>query len=218
MVALVEQTLALHKQLPEAGTPHEKTALERQIEATDGQIDGGPALWADGGGDRDCGRKSRLREGIDLRRKDAMDLIYLDYNCFQRRFDDPSQIKIQLEALACEEIFLRAEIEEIQLAWSFMHEDETLLCPFPNRLNVAFILSTLCKMRIGPVEQIYESALEFQRRSKMTSKDAIHLACAHFIKADYFLSCDNRLVSQAKKLGLEMTILNPVEYIRMEDL
>lgn len=37
----------------------------------------------------------------------------------------------------------------------------------------------------------------FQRSSKMTSKDAIHLACAHFIKADYFLSCD--------------------DYIRMED-
>jgi hypothetical protein len=31
--------LVLHKQLPQAGTPHEKTALERQIEATDGQID-----------------------------------------------------------------------------------------------------------------------------------------------------------------------------------
>jgi len=31
--------LSLHKQLPETGTPHEKTALERQIEATDGQID-----------------------------------------------------------------------------------------------------------------------------------------------------------------------------------
>jgi hypothetical protein len=30
---------SLHKQLPEAATPHEKTALERQIEATDGQID-----------------------------------------------------------------------------------------------------------------------------------------------------------------------------------
>jgi predicted nucleic acid-binding protein len=146
-----------------------------------------------------------------------MDLIYLDYNCFQRRFDDPSQIRIQLEALACEEIFLRAEIEEVQLAWSFMHEDETLLCPFPNRLNVAFILSTLCKTRIGPEEQIYESAQEFQRISKITSKDAIHLACANFIKSDYFLSCDSRLVSQAKKLGLKMTILNPVDYIRLED-
>ena len=30
---------ALHKQLPEAGTPHEKNALQRRIEATDGQID-----------------------------------------------------------------------------------------------------------------------------------------------------------------------------------
>jgi len=39
MVALVEQMLALHKQLPQARTPHEQTALGRQIEATDRQID-----------------------------------------------------------------------------------------------------------------------------------------------------------------------------------
>ena len=39
MVSLVEKILALHKQLPEAATPHERTALQRQIEATDGQID-----------------------------------------------------------------------------------------------------------------------------------------------------------------------------------
>jgi hypothetical protein len=31
--------LSLHKQLPEARTPHEQTALQRQIEATDRQID-----------------------------------------------------------------------------------------------------------------------------------------------------------------------------------
>ena len=39
MVSLVDQMLALHKQLPEARTPHEKTGLQRQIEATDSQID-----------------------------------------------------------------------------------------------------------------------------------------------------------------------------------
>ena len=39
MVALVDQMLSLHKQLPEARTPHEQTALQRQIEATDRQID-----------------------------------------------------------------------------------------------------------------------------------------------------------------------------------
>jgi len=44
----VEKMLALHKQFPKAHTPDEKTALESGlIEATDGQIDGGPAVWAD---------------------------------------------------------------------------------------------------------------------------------------------------------------------------
>jgi len=36
---LVEQMLAMHRQLADAKTPHEKTALERQIAATDAQID-----------------------------------------------------------------------------------------------------------------------------------------------------------------------------------
>jgi hypothetical protein len=35
----VEQMLTLHKQLPKAGTPHEKTTMQRQIEAMSGQID-----------------------------------------------------------------------------------------------------------------------------------------------------------------------------------
>jgi hypothetical protein len=33
MAHLVQRLLALHKQLPEARTPHEKTALQRQIDA-----------------------------------------------------------------------------------------------------------------------------------------------------------------------------------------
>jgi hypothetical protein len=38
MVSLVEQMLGLHRQLASARTPHEQTALERQIAATDAQI------------------------------------------------------------------------------------------------------------------------------------------------------------------------------------
>ena len=83
-----------------------------------------------------------------------MDLIYLDYNCFQRGFDDHQQIRIQMEALACQEIFIRAEEGEIQLVWSFMHEDETILCPFPERKHEASRLANLCALRIGPEEEI----------------------------------------------------------------
>jgi len=39
MVQLVEQMLALHKQLLEAKTGHEQTLIQRQIDATDRQID-----------------------------------------------------------------------------------------------------------------------------------------------------------------------------------
>ena len=39
MVALVERMLALHKQKADVKTEHEKNLVERQIEATDKQID-----------------------------------------------------------------------------------------------------------------------------------------------------------------------------------
>ncbi len=39
MVELVQSMLDLHKQLSSAKTDHEKTVLERQISATDRQID-----------------------------------------------------------------------------------------------------------------------------------------------------------------------------------
>jgi len=62
MALLVEKMLALHKQLPETTTPHEKTALQRRIEATDWQIDGSPAVRSDGGGDRNCGGGEQVNE------------------------------------------------------------------------------------------------------------------------------------------------------------
>jgi hypothetical protein len=39
MAGLVEGMLALHRQLAEAGVPHLKTTLQRQIDAADREID-----------------------------------------------------------------------------------------------------------------------------------------------------------------------------------
>jgi hypothetical protein len=50
-----------------------------------------------------------------------------------------------MEALACEEIFLMAEDKRIEMVWSFMNEDETDLCPFPNRIDEVRRLSLLCE-------------------------------------------------------------------------
>jgi predicted nucleic acid-binding protein len=143
-------------------------------------------------------------------------LVYLDYNGFQRGFDDPTQIRIQMEALACQEIFSRAESNTIQLAWSFMHQDETLLCPFPVRQYEALRLATLCKVRVGPTQAISLRARSLQEQGRLSAKDALHVACAVEINADYFLTCDDPLMRKAQRLQLAMIVLNPVDYVRLE--
>ena len=54
------------------------------------------------------------------------DLLYLDYNCFQRGFDDSSQVRIRMEAAACEKIFDDAESGVVDLVWSFMTKTRTI--------------------------------------------------------------------------------------------
>ena len=147
-----------------------------------------------------------------------MDLVYLDYNCFQRGFDDPRQARIQMEALACQELFVRAEVETIRLIWSFMHEDETLLCPFSERKYEVLRLSVLCKVHVKPDEDIRTLAKALQERGKLAARDAVHLACASHAGADCFLTCDSRLLKQAKRLRLGMEVMNPVDYIRQETM
>jgi predicted nucleic acid-binding protein len=145
-----------------------------------------------------------------------MDLVYLDYNCFQRDFDDLKQVRIRMEALACREIFMKAEKGEIRLVWSFMHQDETILCPFPKRKYEVLRLSELCIVRIGPKDDIYKLAKSYQEKAKFSSKDAIHIACASFINADFFLTCDDRLMNQTRKLEFNTKVMNPIDYIRLD--
>ena len=148
----------------------------------------------------------------------VMDLIYLDYNCFQRRFDDSSQMRIQMEALACQELFNRAEAQKISIAWSFMHEDETLLCPFPERRDFVLELSTICQTRIAPEETIYSLAQILIQQGKFSAKDILHVACAIHAQAKFFLTCDDALLRQTKKLALSLEVMNPVDYIQRENL
>jgi hypothetical protein len=145
-----------------------------------------------------------------------MDLVYLDYNCFQRDFDDQKQIRIQMEALACQEIFKKAEKEKIQLVWSFMHQDETILCPFPKRKFEVLRLAELCKVRIGPGEDIYKLAKSLQRKANFSSKDSIHIACASFINSDFFLTCDDKIINRSKLLEFDMKVINPIDYLRLD--
>jgi predicted nucleic acid-binding protein len=142
------------------------------------------------------------------------DRIYLDCNCFQRGFDDHRQVRIRLEAAACEEVFAEAEAGTVRLVWSFMHEDERALCPFPERAVEAMNLSSLCAVRIGPTEDIRTTALSFQQKATLSARDAVHLACAHSAGADVLLTCDDDFLQRATRVARDLTVMNPVDYVR----
>ena len=62
-----------------------------------------------------------------------------------------------MEALACQEIFTRVEQQtDLELVWSFMHQDETALCPFPDQKIESLRLARLCQRKIGPEQAIYD--------------------------------------------------------------
>ena len=142
------------------------------------------------------------------------DLIYLDYNCFQRGFDDLTQTRIKIEAIACQEIFTQVERNKVTLIWSFMHQDETLLCPFPQRKYAVLAIANICQVKIPPNIEVVELAKLFQQQTKLSSKDAIHVAAAEHIKADFFLTCDDNLIKQTLRLNLQTVVMNPIDYIR----
>lgn len=140
------------------------------------------------------------------------DLVYLDYNCFQRGFDDQSHARIRMESSACEQIFDAADSGWLQLAWSFIHQDENSLCPFPDRKLEVMRLSGLCAVRVDPSAIIRDIALQLTKGVGISAKDALHVASAKHCGAQYFLTCDDRLLKKKNKLKLDLSMMNPVEY------
>jgi hypothetical protein len=139
--------------------------------------------------------------------------VYLDYNCFQRGFDDLRQPRIRHEAETCQQLFALAESHKIELVWSFMHDDETALCPFRTRRHEALRLAKLCRIRVAPQGAIRLQALDFQLQAHLSAKDAVHLACAVFVQAEAFLTCDDSFRKRAARLKLALRLANPFDYL-----
>jgi predicted nucleic acid-binding protein len=61
-------------------------------------------------------------------------------------------------------------------------------------------------------EEVVNIAREISEKG-MKTKDASHLACAIYVKCDYFLTTDDRLL---KYKDGRIRIINPVDFIMME--
>jgi len=136
--------------------------------------------------------------------------IYLDTSALNRIFDDQSQARIYLEATAMQLIFLLIENRAVELVTSDALVFETARNPYDDRR--VFVTEVLQKaiyfQKIDP--DVTTLAQEIEARDRIRGMDALHLACAEISGADYFVTCDDRLI---RRYSGKVAIRIPTEMV-----
>lgn len=137
--------------------------------------------------------------------------VYLDTCCYNRPYDDQTQLRINLEAQA--KLFIQKQIVDgkLDLIYSFISVYENSQNPFAIRKNAIFDFFSNAVIYIDEsnVEVIKQRAGEIMKTGIKT-KDALHVSCAIEGKADYFVTTDIRLPKYSSD---EVKIINPIELI-----
>lgn len=137
--------------------------------------------------------------------------VYLDTCCYNRPYDDQTQLRINLEAQA--KLFIQKQIVDgkLDLIYSFISVYENSQNPFAIRKNAIFDFFSNAMIYIDEsnVEVIKQRAGEIMKTGIKT-KDALHVSCAIEGKADYFVTTDIRLLKYSSD---EVKIINPIDLI-----
>jgi predicted nucleic acid-binding protein len=139
--------------------------------------------------------------------------VYLDSCSLQRPLDGKDQIRIVLESEAVLVIIALCEMAHIDLISSevLLFENQQIT----NTSRRGYALEVLLKASV--FIQIDE---EMKNRGKeladagIMSIDALHLASAEKAEADYFCTCDDKLLKKAKALcEPKMRVVSPIELL-----
>jgi len=135
--------------------------------------------------------------------------IYLDNCCFNRPYDDQTQLRIYLETQAKLHIQSLVYSNKIELAWSFILKFENSRNIFIGKRKAIAQWGELCSIFIGKSEKIRTLAKEIMATG-IKDADAAHVACAIVGNCDYFITVDKRLSKYQDK---RITICNPIDFI-----
>lgn len=136
--------------------------------------------------------------------------IYLDNCCYNRPFDNQSQIKVRLETQA--KLYIQAKIKEgsYDLVWSYILDYENGKNPYEEK-----------RLAIAPWKTIASSQFTEETESillfaeKLASKgiknyDALHISCAVAAHCEYYLTTDKKLLNTPIP---EIKIVSPIVFL-----
>ena len=144
--------------------------------------------------------------------------VYLDCCSLQRPFDDKSQPRIAVEAEAVLVILALCESDRLELISSDALLFEISRIPDQGRKDDALAILKIAKETL----ELTPAFEELGRRlgaSGLKPLDALHLAFASASKADYFCTCDDKLLKKAYSLkGLDTKVVSPTELVMGLDI
>ena len=138
--------------------------------------------------------------------------IYLDNCCFNRPFDDQSQIRIRLESEAKLKIQVDIRDGKFELVWSYILDAENKANPFEERERAIREWKRHATMNIKEVAAVLEKAKYLVQRG-IRGKDALHVACAIAAGCAYFLTTDDKLMSKSNFIT-ELVLTDPIAFIK----
>ena len=143
--------------------------------------------------------------------------IYLDMCCYNRPYDDQSQLKIAMETQAKLHIQMLIKEKKLELIASYMLRYECSKNPFEMRRDTIF--NFMQENAVGYVGDNRKREIEVKAAEIMKTgvkfKDACHVASAIYAGCEYFISTDTRLLKYDTQ---EIKMVTPIEFImEMED-
>ena len=138
--------------------------------------------------------------------------VYLDNCCFNRPYDDQSQLRIQMETQAKLEIQKQIRDEKLELATSYILEAENAVNPYERkRIDIQAFMDKYTKAFVSEIQDraVREQAAKIMETG-IRLMDACHIACAMLAQCDVFLSTDKRVLKYQSEA---IRIMNPVMFV-----
>lgn len=138
--------------------------------------------------------------------------VYLDMCCYNRPYDDQSQIKVSLETQAKLHIQDLIQKKHLELVTSYMLRYECGQNPYEMRRRAIMqFVDTHATAYVGleRKEEIVSMATEIMSTG-VKFKDACHVASAVYANCEYFISTDKRLLKYKTD---QIKLVNPIDFV-----
>lgn len=142
--------------------------------------------------------------------------LYLDCCCYNRPYDDMSQLRINYEAEVVLAILELAYAKKIKVCGSEILLLEIMKMKDAVKRARVRRLYTIAEGSIRLTGVVEKTAEDIRSKSNIKLFDSLHLATAVQAGIGYFITTDDKFLKQAARLNLEIQIMSPGEWFEKE--